>query len=173
MGVVTVELFSVRGRWIANEVACRVHNSGHWTIEGAQTSQFENHLRAIAGLPLGSTDSRGSTAMVNLIGSVPLVRDALAMECAQLHLYGKAPRPGRKVGHVTIQAPSDAAREEAVRALVARLDDPDLATALRSGRAPRDATARPSVAGLRTPPWRRDHRSSGDSRSDGADAHSS
>ena len=102
VGVVAVELFAVDGGLVANEVAPRVHNSGHWTIEGAATSQFEQHLRAITGLPLGSTAARGAMAMVNLIGSLPDVRAVLAVPGAHLHLYGKAPRPARKLGHVTV-----------------------------------------------------------------------
>ncbi|MGH9352255.1 MAG: 5-(carboxyamino)imidazole ribonucleotide synthase, partial [Terriglobia bacterium] len=78
------------------------HNSGHWTIEGADTSQFENHLRAITGLPLGSAAARGASAMVNFIGSVPDTRLVLSTPGAHLHLYGKAPRAGRKLGHVTL-----------------------------------------------------------------------
>ena len=82
-------------------MAPRVHNSGHWTIEGAETSQFENHLRAVTGLPLGSTAARGSSAMVNLIGAVPDAAAIADVPGAHLHLYGKEPRPGRKLGHVT------------------------------------------------------------------------
>jgi 5-(carboxyamino)imidazole ribonucleotide synthase len=83
-----------------------VHNSGHWTIEGAETSQFENHVRAIVGLPLGSTAARGPSAMVNCIGEMP-DRDAiLRTPGAHLHDYAKAARPGRKVGHVTVTAPA-------------------------------------------------------------------
>jgi 5-(carboxyamino)imidazole ribonucleotide synthase len=85
-------------------MAPRVHNSGHWTIEGAETSQFEQHLRAVLGLPLGSTAPRGHSAMVNLIGALPEPAAVLAIPGAHLHLYGKQPRPGRKVGHITIRA---------------------------------------------------------------------
>jgi 5-(carboxyamino)imidazole ribonucleotide synthase len=104
VGVLAVELFEAGGRLIANEMAPRVHNSGHWTIEGAETSQFENHLRAILGLPLGSTAMRGHTGMLNVIGTLPNTAAVLAVPGAHLHLYGKAPRPGRKLGHVTLQA---------------------------------------------------------------------
>ena len=72
VGVMAIELFQVGDRLLGNEMAPRVHNSGHWTIEGAETSQFENHLRAVTGMPLGSTVARGSCAMVNLIGTVPI-----------------------------------------------------------------------------------------------------
>jgi len=104
VGVLAVELFQLGERLLANELAPRVHNSGHWSIEGAETSQFENHLRAVCGLPLGSTDLRAPCTMVNLIGGVPAVAELAAIEGAHVHLYGKAPRPGRKVGHVTVTA---------------------------------------------------------------------
>jgi 5-(carboxyamino)imidazole ribonucleotide synthase len=103
VGVLAVELFEVGGVLVANEMAPRVHNSGHWTIEGAATSQFEQHLRAVCGWPLGSTEHR-PTAMVNLIGVLPDVEAVLAVPGAHLHLYGKAPRPARKIGHVTVPA---------------------------------------------------------------------
>lgn len=104
VGVLTLELFNTPARLLANEMAPRVHNSGHWTIEGAATSQFENHMRAITGLPLGSTELRGPTVMVNLVGRLPRSGDVLAIPGAHLHLYGKTTRPGRKVGHVTVTA---------------------------------------------------------------------
>ena len=107
VGVLALELFDVGGRLLANEFAPRVHNTGHWTIEGSATSQFENHLRAILGLPLGPTESRPSL-MVNLIGSVPRSQDVLRIPGAHLHLYGKEPRPGRKLGHVTLVEPTQA-----------------------------------------------------------------
>ncbi|MEO6081196.1 MAG: 5-(carboxyamino)imidazole ribonucleotide synthase [Steroidobacteraceae bacterium] len=101
-GVLTIEFFVSRGRLLANEMAPRVHNSGHWTIEGAVTSQFENHLRAISGLPLGSTAVRGHSAMVNLIGTMPARQGLLREPGLHLHDYGKTERPGRKLGHITI-----------------------------------------------------------------------
>jgi 5-(carboxyamino)imidazole ribonucleotide synthase len=104
VGVLTLELFQVGEQLLANEMAPRVHNSGHWTIEGAVTSQFENHVRAVLGWPLGSTAPRGVSAMVNCIGALPEPDDVLAVEGAHLHRYGKAPRRGRKVGHVTVVA---------------------------------------------------------------------
>jgi 5-(carboxyamino)imidazole ribonucleotide synthase len=103
VGVLALELFEVEGRLLANEMAPRVHNSGHWTIEGAEASQFENHLRAVTGAPLGSTAARGHAAMLNLIGSWPEPSTVLGVPGAHLHLYGKAPRPGRKTGHVTVR----------------------------------------------------------------------
>jgi len=83
-------------------MAPRVHNSGHWTIEGAVTSQFENHLRAICGLPLGDTAPRGHSAMLNLIGQMPDRERLLREKGLYLHDYGKSARPGRKLGHITI-----------------------------------------------------------------------
>jgi 5-(carboxyamino)imidazole ribonucleotide synthase len=103
-GVLAIELFQTGETLLANEIAPRVHNSGHWTIEGAMTSQFENHLRAIAGRPLGEATARGHSAMVNLIGTVP---EALASDRSpwvHVHRYDKRPRPGRKLGHVTVCA---------------------------------------------------------------------
>ena len=106
VGVLAVELFDVEGELLVNELAPRVHNSGHWTIEGAETSQFENHLRAILGWPLGSTDAVALCAMVNCIGALPDHVSALAVPNTHLHSYGKEPRPGRKVGHLTVTATS-------------------------------------------------------------------
>jgi 5-(carboxyamino)imidazole ribonucleotide synthase len=105
-GVLAIEFFECNGELVANEMAPRVHNSGHWSIEGAATSQFENHLRAVLGLPLGSPATQGVSAMLNLIGEVPDSADVLAIPDAHLHLYGKSLRPGRKVGHVTLRAAS-------------------------------------------------------------------
>jgi len=104
VGVLALELFELEGTLWANEMAPRVHNSGHWTLEGAETSQFENHLRALLGLPLGSTAPRGQVAMLNLIGLEPDLARVLAIPGAHLHWYGKEVRPGRKVGHVTLRA---------------------------------------------------------------------
>ena len=104
VGMLTLEFFAVGGAAVFNELAPRVHNSGHWTIEGALTSQFENHIRAICGLPLGATSRIvPRVEMLNLVGdSVAGWRDILADPTAHLHLYGKSePRPGRKMGHVT------------------------------------------------------------------------
>lgn len=106
VGALAIEFFEHEGRLLANEMAPRVHNSGHWTIEGAVTSQFENHLRAVVGLPLGSTSAIGCSAMLNLIGDVPDAAEVLAVRDAHLHLYGKSARAGRKLGHVTLRASS-------------------------------------------------------------------
>lgn len=119
VGVLAVELFEVGGLLLANEFAPRVHNTAHWTIDAAETSQFENHLRAILGLPLGSTEAQAPSVMVNLIGSAPPAEKILALPGARLHLYGKAPRTGRKVGHVTLVAPD----EHVVGRLVALADE--------------------------------------------------
>jgi 5-(carboxyamino)imidazole ribonucleotide synthase len=116
-GVLTIEFFVEGGRLVANEMAPRVHNSGHWTIEGAATSQFENHLRAILGLPLGDTRAVGHSAMVNYIGRMPDRARVLALAGAHHHDYGKAARAGRKLGHCTVVARTAAERD----ALLARL----------------------------------------------------
>jgi 5-(carboxyamino)imidazole ribonucleotide synthase len=120
-GILTIEFFVKRGRLIANEMAPRVHNSGHWTIEGAQTSQFENHLRAILDLPLGSTQARGHCAMLNLIGEMPDARGLLEQPGVHLHDYGKSPRPGRKLGHLTLVERTAAIRDRRARRLLGRL----------------------------------------------------
>jgi 5-(carboxyamino)imidazole ribonucleotide synthase len=117
-GILTIEFFVRRGRLIANEIAPRVHNSGHWTIEGAATSQFENHLRAILDLPLGATRAVGHSAMINLIGRLPPRAQLLALEGVHLHDYGKQPRPGRKVGHCTVVEPTAARRDARARRLL-------------------------------------------------------
>lgn len=107
VGVFALELFVRGGELLGNEMAPRVHNSGHWTIEGAHTSQFENHVRAVLGLPLGDTGVRGASAMLNWIGEMPDPKPVLSIADGHWHDYGKEARPGRKVGHATICA-SDA-----------------------------------------------------------------
>ena len=120
-GVLTLEFFVRKGKLVANEMAPRVHNSGHWTIEGAATSQFENHLRAILGLPLGDTTPVGHCAMINFIGRLP-ARDAiLALPGVHWHDYGKEPRPGRKIGHCTVVATSAVERDRLVRKVLRKL----------------------------------------------------
>ena len=113
-GVLALELFQTNGQLLANEFAPRVHNSGHFTIEGAVTSQFENHLRAITNLPLGDTSIRGSVAMLNLVGNMPEASSILAHRDAHWHDYGKTPRAGRKLGHVTMVANSEAERSQLI-----------------------------------------------------------
>lgn len=104
VGVLTLELFNCNGRLLANEIAPRVHNSGHWTIEGSTCSQFENHIRAISGRELGATTSTGVSLMLNWLGEIPDHGALLALPGIYLHDYGKQPRPGRKLGHTTICA---------------------------------------------------------------------
>ena len=113
-GVLTVEFFLAGGELIANEIAPRVHNSGHWTIEGAQTSQFENHMRAIVGLPLGSTSPTGYSFMLNLIGELSDRERLLKISGLHLHDYGKTPRPKRKLGHCTLVTATE--KDRAMRA---------------------------------------------------------
>ncbi len=115
VGVLAIEFFVVGGKLMANEMAPRVHNSGHWTIEGCATSQFENHMRAICGLPLGSTRALGHSAMVNFLGCMPDRDRLLAIDGLAYHDYGKEPRPGRKLGHCTILKPLAKQRDSALR----------------------------------------------------------
>jgi 5-(carboxyamino)imidazole ribonucleotide synthase len=118
VGVMALELFQVGERLIANEIAPRVHNSGHWTIEGSISSQFENHVRAVADLPLGETKMKAPfAAMVNLIGELPPLCEVLKIEGAHAHYYGKEVKPNRKVGHITIVADDEATLKERVSAV--------------------------------------------------------
>ena len=123
VGVLAIELFDVGGKLLVNEMAPRVHNSGHWTIEGAETSQFENHVRAVLGLPLGDVASRGCSAMVNIIGTLPEASAVLAVPGAHLHLYGKAPRPKRKIGHVTLRADDPTTLDQRLASIVKLIPD--------------------------------------------------
>ncbi|BCW97930.1 MAG: N5-carboxyaminoimidazole ribonucleotide synthase [Armatimonadota bacterium] len=116
-GVLAIEFFEKDGGLLANEFSPRVHNTGHWTIEGAETSQFENHLRAVVGWEPGSTAPVASAAMVNCIGHLPAPEDVARIPGAHLHIYGKAIRPRRKVGHVTVRAESQAVLEERLQAV--------------------------------------------------------
>ncbi|MCB1600052.1 MAG: 5-(carboxyamino)imidazole ribonucleotide synthase [Lysobacterales bacterium] len=104
VGVFAIEFFDLDGVLVANEMAPRVHNSGHWSIEGAVTSQFENHMRAVTGLPLGDTTAVGASCMLNWIGEMPDRAAALSVPGLHWHDYGKSARAGRKVGHATITA---------------------------------------------------------------------
>jgi 5-(carboxyamino)imidazole ribonucleotide synthase len=117
VGVLALELFEIDGELIANEFAPRVHNSGHWTIEGAETSQFENHLRAILDMPLGLTTAVGNAAMVNFIGGLPVVEEVLIIPQAHLHLYDKSPRKGRKVAHATVRSATPEKLQELIKQL--------------------------------------------------------
>jgi 5-(carboxyamino)imidazole ribonucleotide synthase len=121
VGVLAFEFFAAKGKLYGNEIAPRVHNSGHWTIDGAQCSQFENHLRAIAGLPLGSTALRGPCAMVNFIGSVPELSKLAAIPGLHVHLYGKQAKPARKIGHANLTAANPAELKKALKKLEALL----------------------------------------------------
>lgn len=124
VGVLTVEFFELDGRLLANEMAPRVHNSGHWSIEFARTSQFENHLRAVLGWPLGDTGLEQPCLMANLVGRVPGPGELGTLGGGHVHLYGKTARPGRKVGHVSCRLPeSQRGRDE----LLARWDALDKA----------------------------------------------
>ena len=118
IGVLALELFDLGGELWANELAPRVHNSGHWTLDGAWCSQFENHLRAVCGFPLGPTGARGHSAMLNLIGQAPPVERLLSTPGVRAHLYEKLPRTGRKVGHVNVLGPDP----ETVAASLARVE---------------------------------------------------
>ena len=117
VGILTIEFFVTNEGLVANEIAPRVHNSGHWTIEGAATSQFENHLRAILGLPTGVTTTRGTVAMRNLIGRMPAREDLLAIDGLHLHDYGKSERPQRKIGHCTLLCDDRAAADAGLAVL--------------------------------------------------------
>jgi 5-(carboxyamino)imidazole ribonucleotide synthase len=125
VGVIALELFEVDGGLVANEFAPRVHNSGHWTIEGSETSQFENHLRAILDLPLGSTKTRGFAGMVNFIGDVPTSEQILSLNNAHLHLYAKQPRKGRKVAHATVRSDDAEQFNEILQQLVTLANQTD------------------------------------------------
>lgn len=123
VGVLAIEFFQVDDQLLANEMAPRVHNSGHWTIDGAVTSQFENHLRAILGWPLGSTAlSHSAAGMVNLIGTLPELQTLLTLPEVALHLYDKAPRPGRKIGHINLVASDRASLEQRLAAVLQQID---------------------------------------------------
>ncbi len=130
VGVLTLELFVKDGQLIGNEMAPRVHNSGHWSIEGSRTSQFENHVRAVLGMPLGDTGMRGHAAMFNWIGSLPDEKAVLATVDAHWHDYGKQPRQGRKVGHTTVCAPDLATLRMRVGTLAQALGRQDQASPL-------------------------------------------
>ena len=121
VGVFAVELFCKDGELLANELAPRVHNSGHWTIEGSETSQFENHLRAVLGLPLGDTRMIGHACMLNWIGTMPEAAPVLSEPGGHWHDYGKEPRAGRKVGHATLRTDMSAVFVDTLRRVGAAL----------------------------------------------------
>jgi 5-(carboxyamino)imidazole ribonucleotide synthase len=123
VGVLAFEFFVAGGKLLGNEIAPRVHNSGHWTIDGAQCSQFENHLRAITGLPLGATAMRGHPAMVNFIGTVPELSALARIPGLHVHLYGKQAKPARKIGHANLTAETPRQLEAALRQLAELIPD--------------------------------------------------
>jgi 5-(carboxyamino)imidazole ribonucleotide synthase len=123
VGVLAIEFFHLHDQLLANEMAPRVHNSGHWTIEGAETSQFENHLRAVLGLPLGATNVYDNVAMLNIVGALPALPAVLAVPGAHLHLYGKLPRPGRKLGHITLRAANQSLLQARLKQLCQYLNE--------------------------------------------------
>ncbi|MHC5150744.1 5-(carboxyamino)imidazole ribonucleotide synthase [Stenotrophomonas rhizophila] len=122
VGVFALELFCRGDELLANEMAPRVHNSGHWTIEGSETSQFENHLRAVLGLPLGDTRMLGHACMLNWIGQMPGAAAVLGQASGHWHDYGKQARDGRKVGHATLRDDDAAALAGALESVGAQLD---------------------------------------------------
>ena len=117
VGVLAVEMFQCGDELLVNELAPRVHNSGHWSMSRSDTSQFENHLRAVVGLPLGDTSARGPSAMVNIIGCSSFSRDLLKISGCHLHWYGKTVREKRKMGHINVTADSYQALGEKLEAL--------------------------------------------------------
>jgi len=124
VGTLAIEFFVKGNKLIVNEIAPRVHNSGHWSIDGATTSQFENHVRAIAGLVLGATDSQ-ETIMLNCIGGMPSIKDLSTLDCVKVHSYNKAPRKGRKVGHLNLVLKNETTEYQLLQAkkLVALSED--------------------------------------------------
>lgn len=122
VGVLALEFFELDGKLLVNEIAPRVHNSGHWTQQGAEVCQFENHLRAVCGLPLGSTDLIRPTAMVNILGQDSLPEQLLSLDSGHIHWYGKEKRPGRKMGHINICAANEQQLSERLLTLSKWLD---------------------------------------------------
>ena len=133
VGVLAIEFFDVDGQLIVNEIAPRVHNSGHWTQQGTLCSQFENHLRAVAGLPLGSTEAIGPSAMINVLGQASIPVEVLSVANVTSHWYGKAWRPGRKMGHINVVAGNEALLGEKLLALSAFLPDESYPGVFRRG----------------------------------------
>ncbi len=123
IGVLAIEFFDVNGKLLVNEIAPRVHNSGHWTQQGSPVCQFENHLRAVCGLPLGATQLVRPTAMINILGEDTLPESVLAMDDCHIHWYGKEKRPGRKMGHINVCADSQTELQQRLMALSEILDE--------------------------------------------------
>lgn len=126
VGTMALELFEIAGELLINEMAPRVHNSGHWSQDADCSSQFENHLRAVADLPLGATKPQLKTLMINLIGSIPDTQELLEFSRAKVHLYGKSPREGRKVGHINLSATNYADLLAEAQKLIEKLKLPEL-----------------------------------------------
>lgn len=122
VGVLALEFFDVQGALLVNEIAPRVHNSGHWTQQGAETCQFENHLRAVCGMPLGSTKLIRPTAMINILGEDTLPNAILAQAGCHVHWYGKEKRAGRKMGHINVSADYNAELQRTLCGLAKILD---------------------------------------------------
>ncbi len=134
VGVLAIEFFDVDGKLMVNEIAPRVHNSGHWTQQGTLCSQFENHLRAVAGLPLGTTEAIGPSAMINVLGQSGIPAEVLSVSNVTSHWYGKSQRPGRKMGHINVVAESEEALGEKLVALSAFLPEEDYPGVVQRGR---------------------------------------
>ncbi|WED21806.1 5-(carboxyamino)imidazole ribonucleotide synthase [Vibrio sp. JC009] len=123
VGVLALEFFDVQGKLLVNEIAPRVHNSGHWTQQGAEVCQFENHLRAVCGMPLGGTELIRPTSMVNILGEDTLPKEVLSQKSCHIHWYGKEKRPGRKMGHINVSAASVKELKQELTKLAAILDE--------------------------------------------------
>jgi len=123
VGVLTLEFFDINGKLLVNEIAPRVHNSGHWTQQGANVCQFENHLRAVCGLPLGGTELIRPTTMINILGEDTLPIDVLKEQSCHVHWYGKDKRPGRKMGHINVSASNYDELSERLLTLSSILDE--------------------------------------------------
>ena len=126
VGTLAIEFFVVDGKLFVNELAPRVHNSGHWSIDGAVTSQFENHIRAILNMPLGSTEAVSNTVMINCLGKMPPSDQVLVYSNAKLHDYQKSPRPGRKLGHINLIEASETPLTSCASALLKVVDNPTI-----------------------------------------------
>jgi 5-(carboxyamino)imidazole ribonucleotide synthase len=123
IGVLAIEFFDVDGQLLVNEIAPRVHNSGHWTQQGAVTCQFENHIRAVCGLPLGSTECTRATSMINILGEDSVPEQLLTLPECHIHWYGKEKRSGRKMGHINVCGKDAAQRDERLKLVANILDD--------------------------------------------------
>ena len=125
VGVLAIEFFDVNGQLMVNEIAPRVHNSGHWTQQGTACSQFENHMRAVAGLPLGDTKLQKPSVMINVLGQASISPEVLTISDVKSHWYGKAQKAGRKMGHINVSASSNAALGEKLLQLAEILPEQD------------------------------------------------